>query len=559
MRRNLFTLVQVELLLKNVFRSGFLLILSIVLILASGCAPDTAPPRLLEEPTLTHDVSGRAPLTALIEFVTDEPAFVTLHIDDGETRNSVAFDEPETDHFVWVLGLRPARKHIINFEITDVAGNQSTGDHRFEIDTEPLPDDFPPVQVLLAETGRMEPGVTLFSANFTPSGDHGYLVAVDAQGHVIWYLRTDNRTVDVRRLSSGNLLYLGRGTPGEDVVVEVDMLGNLVTQWYAAGLGQAGVDGAIPVDADSFHHEVYELPSGNLLTLSTEIRVLDLYPTSEDDPGAPTERARVVGDVVVEFSRTGRIVNEWALLDILDPYRIGYGSLGGGWNAAYGNPDGGTRDWAHGNAVIYDKSDDALIVSLRTQDAVVKVSRQTGDLVWILGTGDGWNADWNNYLLAPQGDLEWQYHQHAPMLTPTGNILLFDNGTFRARPFEGRASAADSYSRAVEYAVDEETMRISQVWAYGGPEDEIFYSRAFGDADWLPISGNVLVTDGGRTTDAEGRPTGDFVNDQAWARIVEVTHTTPAERVFEIIIGYESKDSAGWYVNRSERLPSLYP
>ena len=552
------TFLQRRVALKFLSPSGFLLILCIALGLTSGCAPDTIPPRLLAEPTLTHDVNGSAPLTALIEFATDEPAFVTLHIDDGETLQSVTFDEAETDHSVWVLGLRPERRHTISIELADSAANQSARDHTFEIETAPLPDDFPPIQVLFAEPERMEPGVTLFNANFAPSGEYGYLVAVDPNGGVIWYSRTDSRTDDVRRISSGNLLYLASGNAGESVMVEVDMLGNVVNQWYAAGLGQVGADGAVPVDVDTFHHEVYELPSENLLTLSTELREFDSYPTSEDDSGVPTERASVVGDVVVEFSRTGRIVNEWALLDLLDPYRIGYGSLGGGWNAAYGNPDGGTRDWAHGNAVIYDENDDALIVSLRTQDAIVKMSRRTGDLSWILGTHNGWNADWNNYLLSPEGDFEWQYHQHAPMLTPTGNILLFDNGTFRARPFNDRMAAADSYSRVVEYEVDEELKRVSQVWAHEGRGDERFYSGAFGDADWLPISGNVLMTDGGRITGAEGRSSDDFFNGQVWARIVEATHTTPAEKVFEITVRDESRASGGWYVTRSERLPSLY-
>jgi len=267
----------------------------------------------------------------------------------------------------------------------------------------------------------------------------------------------------------------------------------------------------------------------------------------------------VVGDVVVEFRRNGDLVNEWSLLDILAPYRIGYDSLGEGWNRVYGDPEGGTRDWSHGNAVIYEERTDSLIVSLRSQDALVKISRQTGDLEWILGTSDGWRQNFDSYLLNAENDFEWPYHQHAPMLTPSGNILLFDNGNSRARPFQGRTEAADSYSRAVEYAIDEESMRVSEVWAYGGPGGEIFYSSALGDADWLGTTGNVLVTDGARITDANGRASDNFLGGQVWARIVEVTHTSPAEKVFELLIRDESNEAGGWYVTRSERLASLYP
>ena len=46
-------------------------------------------------------------------------------------------------------------------------------------------------------------------------------------------------------------------------------------------------------------------------------------------------------------------------------------------------------------------------------------------------------------------------------------------------------SLEDSYSRAVEYRVNEETMEVEQVWVYG-PDDEPFYGRYLGDVDWHP-------------------------------------------------------------------------
>ena len=75
----------------------------------------------------------------------------------------------------------------------------------------------------------------------------------------------------------------------------------------------------------------------------------------------------------------------------------------------------------------------------------------------------------------------------------------------------------------------------------------------------MPETGNVLVTDGGRVTDEQGRPTDDLSSGLRWARIVEVTHTTPAEKVFELIIRDEENPEVGWIVYRAERLRSLYP
>jgi hypothetical protein len=66
----------------------------------------------------------------------------------------------------------------------------------------------------------------------------------------------------------------------------------------------------------------------------------------------------------------------------------------------------------------------------------------------------------------------------------------------------------------------------------------------------------VLITDGGRVVQPNGLPGVHPAQGRKWARILEVTHTTPAEVVFEVLIDDLSQ---GWTVYRSERLPSLYP
>src|SRR5664280_2452214 len=116
----------------------------------------------------------------------------------------------------------------------------------------------------------------------------------------------------------------------------------------------------------------------------------------------------------------------WTPINLLDPRRISYliVSSSGSW------------DSEHSNAVIEDPSDNSLIVSMCMQNAVVKFSRATGQLRWILGPPANWGAAWQPYLLKPVGTpFVWQYGQHAPVLTPQGTLLMFDNGNFRASPF----------------------------------------------------------------------------------------------------------------------------
>ena len=531
-------------------------VVATTVVLGAGCG---APPAIrgLE---LDPRPSERVPLAAQVTFTTDRPTTVALEFNDGQRRWAVDIGQPAAvDHVVPILGMRPGRTHDVRVIVTDEDGGTSTSE-ALEVTTGPLPDDFPPIDVRVSEPDRMEPGVTLlepvYRAEDDTERDSHLLVAVDAAGEVVWYYKAAQPAADARRLRNGNLLYrTGRAGP----LYEIDMLGNMVSEWRTNRTPEelVGTE-SILVDTETLHHETFETSSGTILTISTELRVYDDYPTSDTDPDAPREPSEVIGDVLVEFNRQGEVLREVALLDLVDPYRIGYGSLGaGGWRALFPEEEvHPRRDWAHANAVVMDVDERHAVVSLRHQDAVVKIDLDAGKLVWILGNHIDWGPEWQAYLLHPQGDLRWPYHQHAPTITPDGTVLMFDNGNYRARPFDEPIPVPESFSRAVEYRIDEDTMEVEEVWSYGGPGDEPFFARFLGDADWMPQTGNVLINYGGLVSDASGAPIVEGAGHN-WVRIVEVTHESPAEKVFELFI--DDERPAGWSVFRAERLPSLYP
>ncbi len=497
-----------------------------------------------------------APLGVAVEVNTDEPARLSVEIaDDAGVDRRELDGEPGTEHVVPLVGLRPGRTHSVTFVATDAAGNADRAPPLI-VETDPLPDDFPPLETTVSRPERMEPGWTLLNVyRWGDEGndpDFGLLVAVDATGEVVWYYRADHTIMQAIPLANGNLLYMASLDGVWGMLVEIDVLGNVVRRWHSRAAAESAPAGSVLVDTDSLHHEIIELPSGNLVALSSEVRSFDDYPTSDEDPDAPRETQDVIGDVIVEFTPDGTILAEWPLLDAVDPYRISYGSLGTGfWEDTYlalGHPTGEAADWAHANALAHDPADDAFIVSLRHQDAQVKVDR-SGAARWILGPHGGWDEPWHDRLLEPQGDLEWPFHGHGVEVTPDGTILLFDNGNNRALPFDEPMAAEDSYSRAVEFEVDEETMTVRQAWAYPGPGAERFYSSFLSDADRLPQTGNVLITDGARTRPVETED--GETEDRRWARIVEVTRDEAAEVVFELTIDDESP--VGWHVYRAGR------
>lgn len=518
---------------------------------ADAGSADAAPlpaPVFTGTASITRSPRPAAPLSVIIGFTADVPVRARYTITEGARTWSVRFTELAEEHHDLLLGFRAGRSHGISLQIEDAAGQVTSSTVSFTFDAPSLPIDKPPIDVLVASDPRAEPGYRLLTARrrTTGPGLANYLLAFDADGEVVWYYRTFTGIVDFERLPSGNIL-IGRGDTGAS---ELDLLGTELIRWRAAARLTPDED-EIPIATDSLHHEVSAMPDGSYLALSTEVRTFEGYVS----PRGGTETATVVGDVIIQYERDGSLTGEWKMLDLLDPYRLAYDSLGAFWNWLYDTP---TRDWTHGNSVDWDPRDDTFIVSLRHQDAVVKL-RRTGELVWILAPNANWQEPWESHLLQLTGNLEPNYHQHAAHLLPNGNLMIFDNGNNRASPPDARRPARQNYSRVVELEIDEVAGTATEVWVYGGPGQETFYSPYVGNADVLPVTGNVLVADGGRISDLDGLASDDIGGGHAWGRVVEVTHTSPPEKVFEIVIDDRSpRDPAGWVIYRAQHFPTLY-
>jgi hypothetical protein len=476
------------------------------------------------------------PLAGVLDLEFDVPAALVIEVSGGGEEWSVTraaatkFHEP-------IVGLRPGTKYTVSAQVTTDAESYSVGP--FDWTTPSLPKDFPPLGVAVSKPSQMEPGMTAFNP-WVNAGKRIPLVIVDQDGVVRWYYEGYRVFDDHTRLPNGNFLF----TPDECVLMEVDILGNLVRSWYAAK-HPAGCEsvpaGSIPVDIESIHHEETLLPNGNLLVLSSEGRWVDDFPTSEDDPNAPRARTYGVGCVIVEFASTGELVKYIPLMDLLDPTRIGRGTLPGeqddppwGVIAAYAEQQGvAVADWDHANAVVYEEGSDSYYVSLRHQDAVVKVNRSTESLTWILGTPSNWKSPWKEKLLSPVGELQWPYHQHAVQVSAAG-VGMYDNGNYRASAFESPATT--EYSRAVIYSVDEQAMTVQQTWSYGAPSGaDSFFCKAMGSATWLPGTGNVLIANAILPSKKQDRTS---------AQILEVA--PDGTRLFELNVGGVAANT--WYL-----------
>lgn len=517
-------------------------------------------------PSIRRNPIERAPLIAIIDFETTEDVTCSVDVTDGKHTWTQPWDRAATSkHSIAVMGLRPGREHHLRVRATAADTGREEVSPTLRITTDPLPDSFPPLETIVSKPEQMEPGVTVLAVNLWREGtsllDYGYIVALDNGGEVVWYCRTGDRIADMRVLQNGNIYYQHGSYR---FAFEIDILGRDIRQWVATNLTMSPGDHAIPVAVDTMHHDTLEMPNGHMLTLATELREFADFPTSEIDPDAPWASAHVVCDAIVEFMpATGEIVQQMHLVNVLDRRRFGYMALSGFWKDKYNDRIGDySRDWSHANALIYVPEDNSVIVSFRHLDCLMKIDWESKEIRWILGTPDGWGPAWQKYLLKPKGDLEWAYHQHSPQITPNGTLMMYDNGNYRARPFEQPTLAPMNQSRIVEYRVDETAMTVEQVYEYRGEEGERFYCPFYCEADWLPKTKNILVTDGGHIELKDGTPNDDVPAERQWARIFEITRSEdpaiPTEKVFEVVCDSGLGSPFGWSIYRANRFPNLW-
>ncbi len=501
-----------------------------------------------DELSIILNDNPRVPLAAVGTLKTAKPVTLRVTITSSEGTRSAEIPSPPAPFPRFpVLGLFPGVANTVSVEKKKIGGAYEPAGEPVTLEAPPLPDDFPPITVRSADPDAMDPGWTLLNISRSPGtaqSDKNFgclLAAVDAEGRVGWYFRDSGDCYDFALLPDGRLMiqFIYR-------LIVTDLLGETQQAWHPENHVPLE-DGSIPVAVDVFHHAVTLLPWGNWLALDNDRRMIENWPTSETDPSAPPQTTVVTGDEIVEFTPTGEVVKRWNLFDLLDPYRIGYTSIRM------------FKQWTHANAVYYDESDDTIVVSLRNQSVVVKIGYDDGNLHWLLGPHDYWKEPWSAFLLTPVGTpFQWNYYQHAPKRLPDGTILMFDNGAYRAFPYDPMFPAEENGSRAVIFAIDEDAMTVSQMWDWNGDGEKI-YAPYLSDADLLPATGNVLIVFGGITTDEAGTPTDDLWNCKVSARVIEVTRgETPERKVFDLEVADPAPDMNGWRIYRGARHASLY-
>ena len=207
---------------------------------------------------------------------------------------------------------------------------------------------------------------------------------------------------------------------------------------------------------------------------------------SADYRRADGRRVHTVRDVIVEIDQDGRVVDDFRLMEILDPYR---------------------------DNVIKTLDQGAVCLNIDASKAGQTISIGRDKKVkWILGAPDGWKKGWAEKVLQPvdkdgkpikcengkcEGNFDWTWTQHTAYrideMSDADTLILsvFDNGD--GRGLEQPALAEEKYTRGVIYKIDQKKMTVQQLWEVGKDLGHEYFSPVTGITKYMADKNSVVV------------------------------------------------------------------
>jgi hypothetical protein len=318
-----------------------------------------------------------------------------------------------------------------------------------------LPSNFPKCTVTTSGTPA-DGYIFLSPSHFMDT--KGYNLILDNNGNLIyWKEITDGAPVDFKVLPNGYLSYgsmyeFSNVTGGGPTVFRMMDSSYTVVDSFKMGNGYV---------AES--HEFQLLPNGHALMLSYDLQPVDMSKlVAGGHPGA-----MVIGSIIQELDVDKNVVFQWRSWDHLD--------LTDSYNP---NLTQAVFDPIHINSIDMD-SDHHLLVSVMAFGEIIKINRQTGDIIWTMGGAN------NQFTFIGEEEVsayapQYFIYQHEVRRLDNGNILMIDDGN----------KAIRNWARAVEYKIDETNKTATKVWQYRPKPDVCFNSM--GTAQRLP-NGNTLI------------------------------------------------------------------
>ena len=272
---------------------------------------------------------------------------------------------------------------------------------------------------------------------------------IDKDGFLVLYLPRENANNSMFRYwpdFNKFSLYITEG--GNNYYVVFDSLFNPIDT----------ISNSTGIEKDG--HEFVILANGNYLFAGAKFDTVDLSMDSIAG-GLGNANTPLVGFVVEEFDASGNLLVLWNSNDHLDPLDF--------IDTYPYNPN--KFDYCHGNA-IEKTADGNYLISFRHLDAIYKVNRNTGNVLWKLGGKSSSFSFINDYGFSGQHDIRE---------LANGDISLFDNGN---------SGPAPKKSRALIYSLDTTNYTARLQWNFNNSPSQ--YSRAMGNHHISPAKFHLV-------------------------------------------------------------------
>lgn len=281
-----------------------------------------------------------------------------------------------------------------------------------------VPPDFPPYTVVVN-------GPTPGRLFLTPGN---FLLVLDDDGSALFFRRLPSQVLDFKRhsLPDGSTFY-SYLMDGDAYVLD-DAFRPLTSYRLLATPSHP--------DHPQGQHDFEMLgPKHVIMQADITKTVTNIPPEIPQAPGGSLVIASVVQEV-----KDGEVIFEWDSTDHPELY---------GLSVASNDFVNTIADYAHLNSVEVDPFDGHLLLSFRHLDAVLKVDRQTGAILWRLGGPmDSFDTP---AAYKPS-------HQHTAQMLSPSTLILYDNGVTALK------------SRVLTYELDVSRGMITSVneWDLGG-------------------------------------------------------------------------------------------
>jgi hypothetical protein len=422
-----------------------------------------------------------------------------------------------------------------------------------------------------AEKMVQEPSIEITQTN--SSDAEGYLLFAPLHSTMSYLINYDGDVLHtwpseynpgnaVYLLKNGNLLHTGSlhstifeagGSGG--IVQEISWNGEVIWEFEYSS------------DQYLLHHDVEELPNGNILMIAWEYKTAAEAITAGRNPNL-LQDSELWPDKVIEVDpSTNQIVWEWHVWDHLVQ---DFDATKENYNVPADHPElidlnfanqKGDADWNHINSVDYNPELDQILLSVHAFNEIWIIDHSTtteeaaghsegssgmgGDLLYRWGNpqtyGIGSSAD---QQLFGQHDAQWI----ESGLPGAGNILIFNNGSQRNRPYSTIEEVIPPLNGDGLYTFTDSTAfgPAAATRVYTADPSTDFFATNISGMQRLP-NGNTLICDWPIGSIFEMTPEGEVIWRYDYGgpvfRVTEISSTHPGLVGLDLQPGKALKDT----------------